>query len=406
MSLRVLAVTSQFPWPLNSGGRIRTFHLLKSIGAVAKVRLICPVARSEDVPPDHGLVRAGVEVRAVPVGARKPLAEAMSAAAATARFEPYAMYRRHYWKSVAAAFHDELTSFKPSVVYLDHLDSFTYWSPSLAGTTRAVVDLHNVYSLIAQRLGEDQQNPFKRGLFQSQARLLKNMEQRVARSGQLLFTVSEDEAQVFRRLGAANVVVVPNGVDCSALESLPEGRPRSQEVMFIGSMSWGPNVEAARFLASEVLPEVRRQIPDARLAIVGANPPKDLLSFNSSPGIEVTGIVPDVKPYLERAALLAVPLNAGGGTRLKILEAFAAGLPVVSTAVGAEGIAATPGQHFVQASRHEFAEAVVSLLKDSTRGIQLATAARGLARSRYDWPRIGATATAALSGFAEHEAGR
>ncbi len=123
--------------------------------------------------------------------------------------------------------------------------------------------------------------------------------------------------------------------------------------------------------------------------MVGRDPPADLLALNGTPGIEVTGGVPDVKPYLLRASLLAVPLDAGGGTRLKILEAFAAGLPVVSTAVGAEGIDAQPGTHFALAERPAFADATAALLADRAEGVRMAERARELAHAAYDWRRIG-----------------
>src|SRR5262249_31565581 len=159
---------------------------------------------------------------------------------------------------------------------------------------------------------------------------------------QAVCAVSDAESAHFRGLGASAVHTVPNGVDCAAFPDLPTGRGGPPVVMFLGTMSWGPSAAAARVLAREVLAVLRGRVSGVVLAVVGRDAPADLLALSGSPGIEVTGGVPDVKPHLLRASVLAVPLDAGGGTRLKILEAFAAGLPVVSTAVGAEGIAAEP----------------------------------------------------------------
>jgi glycosyltransferase involved in cell wall biosynthesis len=131
--------------------------------------------------------------------------------------------------------------------------------------------------------------------------------------------------------------------------------------------------------------------------IIGRDPPGDIAALNGSSGIEVTGSVPDVKPYLAEAAALVVPLDAGGGTRLKILEAFAAGLPVVSTAVGIEGIAAAGGVHFLQAERPNIAQAILDLVNNPERGKQLAEKARALSQAMYDWRQIGATAVDAIS---------
>src|SRR5262249_35666471 len=157
-----------------------------------------------------------------------------------------------------------------------------------------------------------------------------------------------------------------------------------------------PNVTAAIFLAREVFPQVRRRFPDARLQIVGRNPPPEVQSLGALPGVEVTGGVPDVKPYLRGAHLLAVPLEAGGGTRLKILEAFASGLPVGSTPTGCEGLQATHGEHLVIARREQFAEGVLAVLADPAWGSALAARARALAQSRYDWNIMGATVRNAL----------
>ena len=166
-------------------------------------------------------------------------------------------------------------------------------------------------------------------------------------------------------------------------------------MLFLGTMSWGPNAAAAKFLI-ETFPKLRARFPDARLDIVGRDPPPELKAMGNRPGVEVTGGVPDVKPYLARASLLAVPLDAGGGTRLKILEAFAAGLPVVSTAVGAEGIEAIANTHFIRAERSGLVEAMANLLESPGEAMQLATAARVLARDVYDWSRIGRKAVDAI----------
>src|SRR6185295_13963861 len=141
-----------------------------------------------------------------------------------------------------------------------------------------------------------------------------------------LMTVSDEECRHFADLGAGSVHLVPNGVDCAQYARLATGRHgASPLVLYIGTMSWAPNASAARYLATDVLPAVRARIPGARLRIVGKNPPADLQRLDGVDGVEVTGGVPDVQPHLEAAALLAVPLETGGGTRLKILEAFAAG---------------------------------------------------------------------------------
>jgi glycosyltransferase involved in cell wall biosynthesis len=188
---------------------------------------------------------------------------------------------------------------------------------------------------------------------------------------------------------------------------LPAGRDGGPPtLLYIGAMSWSPNVSAVQFLAQHVIPEVRSRVPDTRLRIVGRDPAPEVLALRGLPGVEVMGSVPDVIPYLREAHVLAVPLAAGGGTRLKILEAFAAGLPVVSTPVGCEGLPVVDGEHLVTAERARFAEAVLHLLADPTRGKRLAAAARELVRERFDWETVGAAACAAVDAAVSAHGGR
>lgn len=384
---RVLAATSEPPWPLNSGGHIRSFHLMRTLAAATDLRLVCPVAL-EHAAGVEALRAAGIDVRPAPVPVRAKWGEAKRLIGAAVSGEPYVMYRRHAWREARAVWAQELRATPPDVLYLDHLDAFLY--RAAAPGIPAVIDLHNVYSLLARRTADEQASVAKRLFLRGEARKLARIEQRAARACEAVCAVSDAEAAHFRTLGATAVHTIPNGVDCHALADLPAGREGPPVVMFLGTMSWGPNAAAARFLAREVLPALRARVPGATLAVVGRDPPADLLALNGTPGIEVTGSVPDVKPYLLRASLLAVPLDAGGGTRLKILEAFAAGLPVVSTAVGAEGIAAHPSEHFALAERPTFAEVTAALLSDRAEGTRMATRARELAYAVYDWSRIGA----------------
>ncbi len=394
---RVLAVTSEAPWPLNSGGHIRSFHLMKALAAATDFRLVCPVA------PGHAagieaLRAAGIDVRPAPVPARSKWGEAKRLLAAALRREPYVMYRRHSWREAGAVWARELTANPPDVLYLDHLDALLY--RGAAPGVPAVIDLHNVYSLLVRRTAGEQTNPLKRSFLRSEAQGLDRMERRAARDCEAVCAVSDAEAAHFRGLGARSVYTVPNGVDCAAFADLPTGRTGPQVVMFLGTMSWGPNATAARFLARDVLPALRARVPDATLSIVGRDPPADLLALNGAPGIEVASNVPDVKPYLARVSVLAVPLDAGGGTRLKILEAFAAGLPVISTAVGAEGIDAQPGTHFALAERPEFASATAALLADRAASTRMAERGRELAHAVYDWQRIGQKAVEVVTSLA------
>ena len=385
---RVVAVTSEPPWPLNSGGHIRTFHMLAALSRQTRLRVVCPAYSSQHAAID-ALRARGIDMVPCYVSDRTVYREAVRLLGSLWRREPYVMYRRHAWAAVRRTLESQVRAFQPDVLYLDHLDSLIY--RSVAPRIRAAVDLHNVYSLLVRRSAQEERRKWRAAFLLREARLLAAVERQSARTGDTLFTVSEQEAAHFKSLGANAVHVIPNGVDCDALADLPTGRNNAPTVLFLGTMSWGPNASAARFLV-ELLPRLRLKVPDVTMLIVGRDPPADLAALNGLPGIEVTGSVSEVKPYLLRGTVMAVPLDAGGGTRLKILEAFAAGLPVVSTSVGAEGIDAIPEQHLLIAERTGFADALADILLSKERNQKIASEARRLARDKYDWAIIGPAA--------------
>jgi glycosyltransferase involved in cell wall biosynthesis len=391
----ILAITSELPWPLDTGGHIRSFHLLTGLARQFQVRLVAGVTRPQ-ADGVTALERGGVRVQPVALGRRRPLDEAARLLSAAIRREPYVLYRRHDRSEMRAAVAAAIAAERPDVLYLDHLDSAVF--ADLLPGGRVVADLHNVYSLIADRASHEHASRAGRVFLRREARLLARVERRLAGRAAALMTVSDEECRHFTSIGGRAVHLVPNGVDCRQYARLATGRPgASPLILYIGTMSWAPNASAARYLATEVLPAVRARIPSARLRIVGKNPPADLQRLHGLDGVEVTGGVPDVVPHLAEAALLAVPLETGGGTRLKILEAFAAGLPVVSTAVGAEGIACTPDRHLVVAERAAFAPRIVSLLADESTGVALAAEGRDLVRRTYDWPVVVSAAVAAIA---------
>ncbi|HEX5473159.1 MAG TPA: glycosyltransferase family 4 protein [Vicinamibacterales bacterium] len=392
--MSILAITSELPWPLDTGGRLRTFHLLTGLARSFDVRLVAGAAEAHPAGA-CALEHRGIRVLPVPLPPRSAWREGGRVLSAAQRREPYVLYRRHDRPEMRAAIRRAVADRAPDVVYFDHLDSALF-APEV-GTARSVVDLHNVYSLIARRASQEHRRWALRTYLRREAELLAGVERRLAPRADLLFSVSEQERRYFRDLGAAQVALVPNGVDCEAFAGFPAGRPDAAPIiLYVGAMSWAPNASAATALAEHVLPSVRARIPGARLRIVGKHPPASLRARHGREGVEVLGGVPDVKPHLREAALLAVPLKTGGGTRLKILEAFAAGLPVVSTTVGAEGILCEAGRHLLVAEGDAFADAVVRLLRDRAAGRQMATEARDVVRRLYDWPVVVASAARAI----------
>jgi glycosyltransferase involved in cell wall biosynthesis len=385
----LLAVTSELPWPLASGGHLRTYHLLASLARRFDVRLVVPSTAGE-AEARIALARSGIVVRAVRIGPRRPLSEAWRIAAAAARRDPYVMYGRHRRHAVLRVLREEAAQSRPDVLYLDHLDSWLY--ADAAGGVPIVIDMHNVYSTLADRAGCEAGGLARRRYLRAEAGLLRGKEAAAARAAHTVFSCSDQEAAHFRRLGGARVAVVPNGVDTAAYPWPAARATDAPTVLFIGALDWTPNVNGARFLAERVMPEVRARVPGARLSIVGRRPTPDVLALADPGRVDIAADVPDVRPYWQCASVLAVPLEAGGGTRIKILESFAAGVPVVSTPVGCEGITGQDGEHLLVAPREKFTDAVMAVLTDAAAAAARADAARRLAQRDYDWWAIGANA--------------
>ncbi|SRR6266540_2653878 len=205
----------------------------------------------------------------------------------------------------------------------------------------------------------------------------------------ILVVSEEDRIRCQQERPGRKVLVIPNGFDCSAVRP---GTPRDEEppvVLFTGDMGFLPNVDAALFLACRIFPEIRRVHPNAELRLVGRNPDPRLRNLSGSrSGITVTGAVEDMVPYLHAATVYVAPHFTGAGTRTKLLEAMAAGLAIVTTSIGIEGIEASHDQEVVIANdRSSLIAAILRLLGNPQERIRLGNAARRLMEERYDWSR-------------------
>ncbi len=189
--------------------------------------------------------------------------------------------------------------------------------------------------------------------------------------------------------GQPNVDVVENGIDRAFYEAVrPERDPN--QVLFLGALDWRPNFDGVGVFLERVFPEVRRQHPSARLVVVGRNPPAGLRErIEAVPGTELHADVADVRPYLGRSGVMAVPLRIGGGSRLKILEALATGLPVVSTRVGAEGLTLEPERDLIVVEGvEEMAAGLLRCLREPSIGLAMAEHGRRVVLERYDWDAL------------------
>ena len=259
----------------------------------------------------------------------------------------------------------------------------------IGGPVPVVLFEHNVEYLIWQRLSALESSPARRALFELEWRKMRRRERAICLQTDLTIAVSsEDRDRLTALAPGARITAIPTGVDTNYFR--PSTRPEIPgRLVFTGSMDWQPNEDAVTYFADAIFPRILREIPMASFAIVGRRPNARVQAIAARAGILVTGTVEDVRPHIAEAAVYVVPLRAGGGTRLKIFEALAMQKPVVSTSVGAEGLALTPGQHFIAANDPEtFAREVVSLIKEPIRRHALGRAGRELVETHYSWPHI------------------
>jgi glycosyltransferase involved in cell wall biosynthesis len=248
---------------------------------------------------------------------------------------------------------------------------------------------HNVEHMIWKRLHEVETRWPQRLLLALEARKMQRYEAWACARAQLTVAVSEvDRALLAANAPSARIRAIGTGVDTSYFA--PNGKPEAPATLvFTGSMDWYPNEDAIVHFIDVILPTIRREVSSVSLTVVGRNPTERVKAAGAAAGVNVTGTVPDVRPYMAQATVYVVPLRIGGGTRLKIFEALAMGKAVVATGVGAEGLPIVSGEHFVQAdSADEFARAVTVLLNDAARRKALGLAGRRLVEQCYSWPQV------------------
>ena len=407
-------LAESLPWPPLKGGDLRNWQNLHALSASACVGVfgLCSNDGRRGAAPELPLAfwttstdpaLASPPPRGVRLAARAWLLDPGG--------HPSDLF---YSEAAASELAGLLADFRPDVVLAEGLWMHGYLDPIRAVGCRTILDCHNVEAAVSGELaratqGEDLESRVVRDVIPARTEAIERAA--VAAADQLWACSADDEARL-RHLYAPRspVVVIPNGIrmeDYAGPRS--DGAPAGDGVLtlaFPGIYSYRPNAFAARFLIDEVLPRLDACHAPCRLQLVGPMPTPEMCAAAArDPRIAVTGPVRDVRPFLAAATVMPVPLFQGSGTRFKLLEAFAAGLPVVSTSKGAEGLGARDGEHLLVAETAEaFVEAVLALWRDRALAEGLAARARTLAAERFSWEAIGPRIRRAVSQVVGSEA--
>jgi glycosyltransferase involved in cell wall biosynthesis len=253
-----------------------------------------------------------------------------------------------------------------------------------------VLFTHNVEEQIWRRHFEVTRNPIWKAVSWREYRTMRSAERHYVRLADHVLAVSENDRSYFATYAEpGKITVIPTGVDTDYFQPAAEA-VRNDIMVFTGSMDWLPNEDAIEYFAESILPRIRTEIPTATLRVVGRRPSQRLRALASqTPGLEIVGEVPDIRPHVHNASVFVVPLRIGGGTRIKIFEAMAMGRVVVSTAVGAEGLPVRHNENIILADKPEdFAGQIVELLRNPLLRTRISRAARALVEENYSWRSV------------------
>jgi glycosyltransferase involved in cell wall biosynthesis len=382
--MRVLLLTQVLPYPPDSGPKVKTYYVLKYLARQHRVTLASFVRDSDRVEHIRHLETLCERVITVPIK-RSPLLDLRFLGQSLLQQKPWMMLRDERPEMRRAL--NQLAASTPfDVVHADQLNMGQYALPF--ANSRKVLDLHNALWVLYKRLSETLPltNPMKYILTRDW-RLLKQYEGDMCRRFDAVLAVSQEDAAALAEAGARDdITVIPIAIDTNAQAQI-ERRPSGPHIVHIGTMYWPPNIEGITWFLDEIYPLIKQQAPDVRCTLIGARPPAKLVErAQHDPSLTVMGYVDDPTPYLADASMMVIPLRAGGGMRVKILNALAQGIPMVSTTLGCEGIALTDGEDILIADDSQsFAAATVRLLNDAALNERITRNGRRTVERLYDY---------------------
>jgi glycosyltransferase involved in cell wall biosynthesis len=384
--MKILWVKAGKLLPVDSGGKIRSFNILRHLAREHEVTLLSYYGGRRDLDYETAIADRLPGARTIYTAApENRLAQSADYILRLPSPAPYAV-RKFTHPRVRQEVARRLSDSSLDVAVCDFLSA----SLNFAEDPPAPVVLfqHNVETMLWRRMAHTETSPLRKLSYSIEAWKMSAYETRTLRRFQHVIAVSDQDRDAMLTLSSGcPITVVPTGVDTEQYQVAPSASGQPPLIVFTGSMDWEPNIDAMEYFCREVWPTILAAFPDARFQIVGRNPHPRVQRL-ASPSVEVTGTVASVIDYLRAATIVIVPLRIGGGTRLKIFEAMAMAKAMVSTSIGAEGLAVTKGRDLLIADdAPAFAAGILQLLRDPELRRRYEQAAAALA-ARYDWSQI------------------
>jgi len=388
--MRILWLKTELLHPVDKGGKIRTYQMLKELRRDHEITYLTLDDGSAEKDARSLATEYCHELICIPHQQRKKFTPGFYAELGMNLVSnlPYAISK--YESRAMRSQIEQLTSTRDyDVVVCDFLAPAVNLPRNLRCPT--ILFQHNVEAMIWKRHAEVASNPLKRTYLSGQWRQMVAFESVMCRRVDSVIAVSREDTETMRREYKVTAIdEVPTGVDTEFFRPRHAEKREPYNLVFTGSMDWLPNEDAIQYFTSEIMPLIKQQVTELTLTVVGRNPYPALVELSKrDPSIIVTGRVDDVRPYMERASAYIVPLRIGGGTRLKIYEAMAMEKPIISTTVGAEGLPVRNESELLLAdSPAEFAAAVVRTLTDQEFAFHLGRRAAILVRQEFGWRRV------------------
>jgi polysaccharide biosynthesis protein PslH len=393
--MHILFLTQILPYPPTSGPKVKTWHVLRYLSQRGHKITLASFVRPEELPYIDAVREVCSAVHAVPIH-RSRVNDVGYFLRSLVSGRPF-LVERDDLAGMRAIVNQVVHSDPVDVIHADQLTMAQFAFPlQLNGNRKPVLvfDAHNAVWTITERMKDNAPFYLKPPLWLETKRI-KEYEGKIVSDFEATLAVAEpDRLALLDAVSAhkpntdiAPISVIPIAVDTHQIRPVPRDVD-SLNILTMGTLYYPPNADGIRWFVQEVFPLVRKKMPKVTLTIVGKNPPRDFVRLSDDPqsGITVTGFVEELDPYFAKSALMVIPVRAGGGMRVRILEAFARAMPVVTTTVGLEGIQAVLGTEvMVEDTPANFANAVLDLLQDKKLQTTLAANGRKLVETKYDW---------------------